>query len=106
MSFTDELERRAREYAQQHGLVLGEQLGFGVHGIVFLAESQPGNETPPVRSAIKAQRRELDYQRERNVYLRLGDHDVSTIRGCSVPRMLRYDDRLWVIEMTVVSRPS
>ena len=40
-----------------------------------------------------------------NVYLRLKEHGVETVGRCDVPRILRYDDELWVIEMTVVSRP-
>jgi hypothetical protein len=102
---SDELVRRAQAYAQRSGLVLGEQLGFGMHGIVFLAESQSEKESPPVRSALKAHRRETEYLRERDVYLRLQEHAVTTIRGCAVPQMLRYDDELWMIRMTVVSRP-
>ena len=67
MPTKQELLRRADLYAQRHGLVRGEQLGFGVHGIVFVVESQ----TKPGRSAIKIHEREEPYQRERNVYLRL-----------------------------------
>jgi hypothetical protein len=58
-----------------------------------------------VRSAVKLHRRELEYVRERDVYLRLREHGVTTIRGCNVPRMLHHDDALWVISMTVVARP-
>lgn len=58
-----------------------------------------------VKSAIKVHQREPDYRREREVYIRLKEHEVTTIRGCRVPQLLRYDDDLWIIEMTVVSRP-
>jgi hypothetical protein len=105
MSLTDELESRIRRYAQRNGLVLGEQLGFGLHGIVFTAESQRENGTPPVRSAIKVHRRQAEYIRERDVYLRLQHHRVMTIRNCDVPQLLDFDDDLWIIEMTVVKRP-
>jgi hypothetical protein len=33
MSYHDELEHRARQYTQRSGLVLGQELGRGVHGI-------------------------------------------------------------------------
>lgn len=56
-------------------------------------------------SAIKVHEHERDYCRERDVYLRLRDFEVTDIRGCVVPEMLRCDDELWVIEMTVVARP-
>ena len=105
MGPTEELLDHARQFAQRHGLVLGEQLGFGVHGIVFIAESQAEKPAAPVRSAVKALRDERAFGRERDVYLRLREHDLSRIRGCEVPRMLRYDDVFRVIEMTVVSRP-
>jgi hypothetical protein len=101
MATKDELLRRADLYAQRHGLVRGEQLGFGVHGIVFVAESQ----TEPGRAAIKVHEREAPYHRERDVYLRLRRHAVNEIRGCHVPQLLRYDDELWVVEMEVVTRP-
>ena len=45
------------------------------------------------------------YLRERNVYFRLMDHEVRDVRGAAVPELLGYDDDLWVIEMTIVSRP-
>ena len=100
MATRKELLRRANDYARRHGLVLGEQLGFA-HGIVFVAESQ----TEPGRSAIKVHEREAPYRRERDVYLRLQDHSVSEIRSSHVPRLLRYEDELWMIEMEVVTRP-
>jgi hypothetical protein len=96
----EELIRRADLYAQKHELVLDEQLGFGAHGIVFVAASKTKS-----GRAVKVHGREESYGRERDVYLRLRDHGVSQIRGCHVPQMLRYDDGLWVIEMEIVTRP-
>jgi hypothetical protein len=105
MSRNEELIRRAQEYAQQRGMVLGEHIGSGVHGIVFATESQHENAPSPVRSAVKVHEHEADYRRERDVYLRLQEHGITAIRGCHVPRLLAFDDQRWVIEMTVVSRP-
>jgi hypothetical protein len=56
-------------------------------------------------SAIKVHERQREYCRERDVYLRLREFEITEIRGCAVPEMLRSDDELWVIEMTVVTRP-
>ena len=42
MSSKAEILSRAEQYAQQHGFVIYEQLGFGVHGTVFAAECQFG----------------------------------------------------------------
>src|SRR5262245_39071369 len=105
MSFQDELEHRARQYTQRSGWMLGQELGRGVHGIVFVIESQPENGPPVARSAIKVHQQQSAYCRERDVYLRLKQHNVKTACGCHVPQLLAYDDELWVIEMTVVSRP-
>ncbi len=105
MGFQDELEHRARQYTQRNGLRLGQELGRGVHGIVFVTESQPENGPLAARSAIKVHRREPDYQRERDVYLRLKELGLTAIRGCRVPQLLAYDDSLGLLEMTVVSRP-
>jgi hypothetical protein len=96
-----DLIRRAQEYADRNGLVLGRELGFGVHGIVFSAERQ----TEGGRSALKVHERDPAYVRERDVYLRLREHGVCAIRGCNVPQLVEFDDVLWVIEMTVVARP-
>lgn len=103
MSSSDELLRRVQAYAQENELVLGQQLGFGVHGIVFVTESQPGSEA--LRLAIKVHRREPGYARERDIYLRLQEYGVTTIRNCDVPQLLHFDDERWVIAMTVVKRP-
>ena len=105
MSINDDLVRRALEYTQRHRQVLGDRLGSGVHGIVFVTESQPENAVSVVRSAIKVHDRQPYYVRERDVYQRLKEHGVTTIRGCHVPQLLHADDELWVLAMTVVTRP-
>jgi len=97
--------RRAQEYAHQNDLSLGDELGFGVHGIVLSAESQINIPHSPLRCAVKMHERDTCYQRERDIYLRLKDHDIRDIRGCAVPELIRYHDKLWIIEMTLVARP-
>jgi hypothetical protein len=96
-----ELDLRAQAYADRKGFVIVERLGFGVHGIVLAAE----NQTKDGRVAIKAHERQLDYQRERDVYLRLKEHEIRKLGECAVPQLLGSDDELWVLEMTVVTRP-
>jgi hypothetical protein len=96
-----DLVRRAQQYADRKDLMIGRQLGSGVHGIVFSAESQ----IEGGRSALKVHEHGPDYARERNVYLRLKEHALTEVRGCNVPELLAFDDELWVIEMTIVSRP-
>jgi hypothetical protein len=101
MSGREDLVRRAHDYVNRTGRALGQQLGSGVHGIVFAVESQ----TEPGCAAIKVHEREPGYCRERDVYLRLRERGISEIRGCAVPEMLAYDDGLLIIEMTIVVRP-
>jgi hypothetical protein len=105
MGFKDELLDRAQAYARQNGLILSDELGTGVHGTVFLAESQPEKDQPTGRSAIKIHQRDIDYARERDIYLRLKELGIAKIRACHVPQMLRFDDDRRIIEMTVVKRP-
>ena len=91
----------AQEYANLKGLTLGAQLGCGVQDTVFNAK----NNTDRGRSAIKVHEREPAYLRERDVYRRLSEFGITTIRGCHVPELIAFDDERRVIEMTVVARP-
>lgn len=84
------------EYARERGLEFEEQLGAGFDGVVYSTTS---------RSAIKALRFELLYQRERDVYLRLQERNVTYVSGFAVPKLIRFDDRLWVVEMSTVNPP-
>src|ERR1017187_775938 len=105
MSFKDEPMSRAREYALHNGLVVGKELGFGVHGIVVAMKSQVEKGRPATSCAVKAHQREVEYLRERDVYLRLQEHGIEAISGCHVPQLIDYNDNLWIIEMTIVKRP-
>ena len=91
----------ASAYAAQHGLQLAERLGFGIHGIIYAAE----NKRAGGLTAIKAHRETEPYRRELSVYERLRDIGVSRIHGFNVPQLIRHDDQLRVIEMSIVVRP-
>ena len=95
------LIQNARTYASRHQLCLAERLGFGIHGIIFVAEdnSQVG------KTAVKAHREVEPYLRERKVYERLQSAGVSEVIGFNVPQLVRFDDPLRVIEMSIVARP-
>ena len=99
MSHRPELVHRAQQYASQKGLVLAKPLGSGVHGSVFTAK----NQTNTAKSAIKVHERERDFQRERDVYIRLQGLGVTDVCGCAVPELLAFDNELWILEMTVVT---
>lgn len=101
MSNRLELLLRIQKYCEKNGLILGDPLGAGHDGSIFAVE----NQTKKSISAIKAHEREGAYRRERDVYLRLQECQITDIRSCAVPEMLRYDDELWILEMTVVTRP-
>jgi len=91
----------AAAYTAKHQLRLVERLGFGIHGTVHVAEHE-GNQD---QSAIKALNSAEFYLRERTAYERLHDAGISEVLGFHVPQLIRTDDDLWVIEMTIVTRP-
>lgn len=95
------LIQNARTFAAQHQLCLAERLGFGIHGIVFVAE----NNTKAGKTAVKVHRAAEPFQRECAAYERLRYAGVSKILSFNVPQLIRVDDMLLVIEMTVVARP-
>lgn len=78
-----------------------DSLGGGTQGSVFLIE-EPGN---PSYTAVKIHRREIAYQRELEVYLRLRDLEISQVCGHDVPILLAHDEDLMALEMTTVSPP-
>lgn len=97
----ESLIQHASDYALRHRLQLAERLGYGIHGIVFVAE----NNQQDGKSAIKAHRFPEPYQRERAIYERLREAGISEVLGFRVPQLIRTDDELHVVEMTVVERP-
>jgi len=96
LAFYAEAIERAKAYAKQRAVGLVEQLGAGLDGIVFATGSQ---------TAIKALRYEELYAREKAIYARLSELHVEQVEGFNVPRVLDFEDSLWVIEMEVVRPP-
>ncbi len=93
--------KNVQTYAARHQLQLAARLGFGIHGIIFAAEDKrAGGQT-----AVKVHREEKPFQRERGVYERLREIGVTKILGFNVPQLIRVDDQLRVIEMSIVTRP-
>lgn len=91
----------ARAYAAQHQLQLAERIGFGIHGIIFATENKHAGGL----TAIKAHRETEPYRRELSVYERLQEIGINKIQGCNVPQLVRHDDSLRIIEMSIVVRP-
>ena len=88
-------------YLAETGGKLLEQLGFGIHGSVFLVE----NNLNPAPVAVKFLRETAPFDREWRVYERLGEFRVTQVLGFQVPVMLNRYDTWRAIEMTVVHRP-
>ncbi|HUQ68133.1 MAG TPA: hypothetical protein VM165_01340 [Planctomycetaceae bacterium] len=87
---------RAELYAKERALTIEKPLGGGFDGVVLGTNR---------RTAVKSLNYPILYQRERDVYLRLAEHNVNRVNGFEVPRLIDVDDRLMVIEMTIVSPP-
>jgi len=96
-----DLIQNALAYATRHQLQLAERLGFGVHGMIFVAEDK----SKGGKIAIKAHRESEPYQRERAVYERLKQAGVAEVLGFNVPQFIRAEDDLRVIAMSIVTRP-
>lgn len=93
--------QNAVAYASGQRLQLAERLGFGVHGIIYIAEDKSAGG----KTAIKAHRQMEPFRRELSVYQRLRAAQVDQILGFNVPQFIRSDDALGVIEMSIVTRP-
>ena len=91
--------RKAIELAKSYIGTTAEpdKLGFGVSGVVFLS---PGGTT-----AIKIHQRLRSFQVELQAYEIITKHGLFDICGLSIPRLLHYDTKMRIIEMTVVEPP-
>ena len=91
----------AEAYALRHGLELTGMLGDGPQGSVWKVRGKG----KLITWAMKIQASSADYRRERDCYLRLGEHGVTELEGFHVPSMIRCDDECRVIEMSIVAQP-
>ena len=90
------LHAKAEQYCHANRTFLARQLGFGTQGMVFETKR---------KTAIKVYDLEEGYQRECAVYRRLKERNIDTLRGLTIPRLEKYDDSLFVIEMSIVHIP-
>ncbi len=102
---TPDVQKRAERFQASRNLVFESCLGVGTQGSVFVfaIPSRTVHENDQV--AVKFHDREIAYQRELSVYLRLRELGVVEVRGHMVPQLIDYDDKLLAIEMTIVSPP-
>lgn len=90
--------KRARRTAKEYignDLILKE-LGWGFDGCVFPTS---------LMTAVKVFDGAKAYSNELAVYSRLLEHNVLSVLGFAVPRLLGWNDDLLVIEMTIVYPP-
>jgi len=90
------IELRAREIADQWGILLTSLLGHGIDGNVWQTSRH---------SALKVFVRNDTYVRERDCYRRLLENSVRRLAGFAVPQLLDFDNRFMAIEMTIVTPP-
>ena len=92
------LEERAKRYAKmaQIEVELTHPLGSGTDGAVWKSDRE---------TAIKVFERHANYTIELECYKRLATASVSEIGRFSVPRLIGYDDELWVLEISIVFPP-
>jgi hypothetical protein len=92
----EDIQRRSREYAEQHALRYERRLGFGKDGTVWSTHRQ---------TAVKVFGRQDPLRREAAAYQRLAERGVLDVRGHAVPQVMIVDTTLLVIEMTIVMPP-
>lgn len=88
------------QYAADHQLKIGRQLGFGIHGSVFSAATKRG-----VNVALKHFSEAEPFLREFEIYVRLDENEVTQVCDFNVPQLLGVDEDLRILEMSIVTRP-
>lgn len=84
------------EYERRFGVRLEDKLGFGRDGDVWSTDQL---------TAVKLFDLADSYERERDVYVMLDVLGVTELLGHSVPSLVRRDDELLAVEMTIVQPP-
>lgn len=81
--------QNAAAYASPRQPRFAERLGFGIHGIIYVAEGKSAGG----KTAIKAHREAEPFRRELSVYPRLQEAQVSERLGFNVPRSIHFTKR-------------
>jgi hypothetical protein len=56
-------------------------------------------------TAVKVSFHSTNHVRERDCYERLLEENVASVNGFNIPQLVNYDDKLLVVEMTIVAPP-
>jgi len=87
---------KPQQYEAKYTLRFTDALGNGKDGRVLKTASA---------RAVKFFDDATVYRRELRAYQILQQRDIDELNGFQIPRLLRYDDALMAIEMTIVSPP-
>jgi hypothetical protein len=92
------VQQRGEEYARLWGITLDlkSRLGSGTDGAVWRSDRD---------TAVKVLSRQHNYTQELTCYRRFAAARVTEIDGFSVPKLIQWDDDLWIVEMGIVKPP-
>jgi hypothetical protein len=90
------MSKESAEFESRHLTRFVENLGDGKDGLVLKSERG---------QAVKFFHDRDVYRRELRAYQILRERDIDEIKGFQVPRLIRSDDELRAIEMTIVQAP-
>jgi hypothetical protein len=90
------LESIIASFQSRYGVQLGPQLGSGKDGTVLAI-----NPTTAAKFFTSAE----SFFRERDAYVVLATLGIHSVAGHAVPEMIRFDEELKVLEMTIVRPP-
>ncbi|HEY8746344.1 MAG TPA: hypothetical protein VIM11_00110 [Tepidisphaeraceae bacterium] len=93
---SDDIANRANDYVTTRGIRLERLIGFGREARVYGTGR---------RTAIKIHDDFEAFQRELLCYIRLVTLEITEVLGHQVPKLFDADERLMVLELTVVERP-
>jgi hypothetical protein len=98
MSDRERLLKSAKDYADLNGTAIFStvEFGHGMDGSVWVSKRD---------SAIKAIRNRKNYADELEAYRRLQRERVRELCGFAIPWLIGSDDKLQVIEMSIVQKP-
>lgn len=98
------VDEDSKKRAIEYGLRVGTSVDFatkfrvGQEGYVW----KTGKERA---TAIKVFDRERNYLNEIECYEILESHEVSEIKGFTIPKLIGFYDELWIIELSIVAPP-
>lgn len=90
------MPHQVADYCHERGTTIRRNLGYGQDGSVWETSD---------RTAIKCFDREENFRREAACYERLAANGVTSISGCVLPEMIRFNQPRLLIEMEIVSPP-